>query len=74
MQDTDFEWYKTHVSELYSEFGAKCVTIKNKTILGVYDTYADGVLSTQKTWPLGTFIVQKLGPDETAYTEYIYSF
>ena len=72
MQDADFEWYKTHISELYSEFGVKYVVIKNKTVLGVYDTYADGVLATKKVEPLGTFIVQKLGPDKSVYTACIY--
>lgn len=73
MQDSDYEWFKKHCFEFFNEFGEKYIAIKNKTILGIYDTYADGVLSTKKAEPLGTFIVQKCGPDESAYTVYISS-
>lgn len=73
MQDADFEWFKENCYELFKRFGEKYVAIKNKTILGIYESYADGVISTMKSEPAGTFIVQKCGPDETAYTTYISS-
>ena len=68
MQESDFKWYKENFRDLFQKFGEKFVAIKNETVLGVYDTYADGVIETSKHEELGTFIVQQCGADESAYT------
>lgn len=73
MQDADFKWFVENLHDLYTQYGDAYIAIKNKTVLGAYSSYADGVLSTMKTEPLGTFIVQKCGADESAYTNYISS-
>lgn len=73
MQDADFLWFTEHCSDLFKRFGEKYIAIKNKSVLGVYSTYADGVRCTLKTEPVGTFIVQKCGENESAYTGYIAS-
>lgn len=69
----DFEWYMMNCAELFAEFGDKYVVIKGKKVLGAYDSYGEGVRAAQKTEPLGSFIVQKCGNDESAYTNYISS-
>ena len=71
MQDRDFSWFIEHYQELYTEYGHKFLAIKNKVVLGVYDSMIDGVKATAKTEPLGTFIVQECNGDESAYTSYI---
>lgn len=73
MQESDYKWFLENYNELFKRFGEVYVAIKNKTILGTYNSYAEGVLSTMKQEPLGTFIVQKCGKDESAYTNYISS-
>ena len=73
MQDADFMWFVEHCSELFEKFGSTYIAIKNKTVLGSYPTYADGVRFTSQTEQVGTFIVQKCGDDEAAYTGYISS-
>lgn len=73
MQDTDFIWFEQHCTELFKKFGEKYVAIKDKCVLGVYDSYADGVHTTMASEKPGTFIVQKCGEDESAYTGYIAS-
>lgn len=73
MQEADYKWFLDHFSDLYQEYGHTFLAIKNKTIIGVYDTYADGVKNAMQKEPLGTFIVQECGPDESAYTVYISS-
>lgn len=69
----DFEWFLNHFSELYKKYGDSYLVIKNKQVIGVYHSYSEAVYSTKKEEPLGTFIVQKCGCDETAYTNYISS-
>lgn len=73
MQESDFLWFKEHCPDLFRKFGEKYIAIKNKSVIGVYNTYAEGVRSALKTEQAGTFIVQKCGEDESAYTEYINS-
>lgn len=73
MQSEDYRWFLDNFEKLYQAYGSVFLAIKNKTVLGVYTTYADGVLTTMETEPVGTFIVQKCGEDESAYTNYIAS-
>ena len=69
----DFTWFVENIQELFSKYGEKYLAIKNKQIIGVYNTYAEGVNETKKIEALGTFIIQKCGADESAYTNYISS-
>ena len=72
-QNKDFEWYRDHLHELYAEYGTCTIAIKNKTVLGTYSNFGEAVRETAKTEEPGTFIVQRVGPDESAYTEYLFS-
>ena len=73
MQSSDFNWYKEHLEELFNEYGELYIAIKDKKVLGVYRSLREGVSETAKVEELGTFIVQKCGRDESAYTNYISS-
>ncbi|MBQ7152997.1 MAG: hypothetical protein IJR83_03550 [Clostridia bacterium] len=68
-QKSDFKWYKRNLRKLYEQYGDCYLAIKKKTVLGAYSSFAEGVHETEKREKLGTFIVQKCGPDESAYTE-----
>ena len=70
-QSQDFEWYKRNLLDLFQRFGYVVVAIKNKNVLGCYGSYSEAIHETAKTEKLGTFIVQQLGPDKSAYTVYI---
>ena len=74
MQSSDFNWYLDNLPSLYRSYGTHFVAIKDKSILGVYNTYAEAVNETKKTEDLGTFIVQQCGNDPSVYTNYISSF
>lgn len=69
----DYEWYLENYKQLFEEYGDSYVAIKNKKVIGVYNTYAEGVKNTEKTESIGSFIIQKCGQDETAFTNYISS-
>ena len=73
MQDEDFEWFIANYNDLFKEYGVSYLAIKNKAVLGVYDSYGDGVIETQKTEEPGTFIVQYCNGDESGYTATIAS-
>lgn len=63
----DFAWFKEHYKEFQDKYGDSFIVIKNKKILGIYNSYGTGVKETAKTEQLGTFIVQKCSPDYIAY-------
>lgn len=71
--DIDFEWYLAEFNNLYDTYGDSYVAIKNKKVIGVYNSFAEGVRETEKTEGLGAFIIQKCGRDESAYTTYVLS-
>ena len=72
-QAQDFKWFKENYEKLSQQYGTSYVVVKNKKIFGAYPTYADGVHETEKSEPLGTFIVQHCNGDESGYTGYIAS-
>lgn len=69
----DFAWFKEKYPEIQKKYGKAFVVIKNKKVLGAYDSYANGVRETLKTENLGTFIVQEVDPKRKAYCCYIAS-
>lgn len=71
--NNDYKWFVSNNKKLFKKYGAKYLAIKNKKVIGVYDSVGEGVEITQQTEKLGTFIVQKCGKDESAYTFYISS-
>lgn len=55
----DFVWFEENYRELQEQYGDSFLAIKNRNVIGVYDSYAAGVRETQKTEPIGTFIIQQ---------------
>lgn len=47
--------------------------IKDQKVGGIHSSFAEAFSDACKHFPVGSFIIQKLGPDEEAYTTYIYS-
>lgn len=74
MQSHDYTWFINHLPSLYEKYGDVYLAIKDEAVIGIFKSYADGVNETKKSEPLGTFIVQRCGRDESAYTNYISSF
>ena len=61
----DYRWFEEQYDRLRSIYGDSFLAIKNKRVLNAYSSYGDAVRETQKTEPLGTFIVQEcLGSGE----------
>ncbi len=74
MQDKDYAWFLENYSELYNKYGVSYLVIKNQTVLGAFNSYAEGVKAMIGKEELGTFIVQNCNGAETAYTNFISSF
>lgn len=69
---SDFNWFLNNYNDLYKQYGHKFLAIKDKKIIGVYDSVRQAVDEIKE--PLGTFIVQECNGDSSAYTNSIASF
>jgi fibrillarin-like rRNA methylase len=59
MQDQDFEYFIQNMESFYKQHGHKFLAIKNKNILGAYDSFNAALDETLKTELIGTFIIQE---------------
>jgi len=59
MQIKDFEYFEKNMSSLYRKYGRKFLAIKNRKVIGVYDTFPTALHETVKTEPPGTFLIQE---------------
>ena len=69
----EFDWYLENQGGLVKQYNGKHVVIKDRRVLGAYATAIEAVTETEKTEPLGTFLVQKVEPGSDAYTQTFYS-
>ena len=60
MQNQDYEYFLENMENLYAEHGNKFAAVKNKNILGVYDTFEEALETTMKNEELGTFLIQRI--------------
>ena len=65
----DFNWFLNNYDDLYRRYGHKFLVIKNKHILGAYDSVREALDNTNEM--PGTFIVQECNGNPSAYTFYI---
>lgn len=70
----DFYWFLDNYDDIYKTYGHKIIVIKNKEILGTFDSFVSAIKETSKKYELGTFIVQECNGDESGYTNYISSW
>lgn len=63
-----FDYYVSHQKDLFQKYGEKILVIMNNTVVDVYDDYTVAILESRKKYAPGTYIIQKGGNDESAYT------
>jgi fibrillarin-like rRNA methylase len=59
MQEQDFEYFIQNMGDFYKRYGHKFLVIKNKNIIGSYDTFNTALDETLKKESAGTFIIQE---------------
>ena len=71
--EKEFNYYIENQNKLLKRYNNKYVVIKNKKVIGVYDSEVKAVQETSKNEPLGTFLVQKCTPGKESYTQTYHS-
>lgn len=66
-QESDFKWFKGEMADLFTNLGRCHVIVRNKEVIGVYDTFKDAISKATSLYDDGTYIVQEVGPDDSVY-------
>jgi len=69
----EFEFYLAHQDEMVEKYDGKYIVIKDGRVLGSYNDELTAVRETQKSYELGTFLVQKVSPGTEDYTQTFHS-
>ena len=69
----EFDWYIAHQDEIVKQYDGRYVVIKDCKVIGAFDDQASAIAETTKTYALGTFLVQKVEPGSSAYSQTFHS-
>ena len=70
MQADDFKWFVEHYDELFEKYGMSYLAIKDRSVLGSFDSPKAAISAVSKEYPLGSFIIQLCNGNESGYTNY----
>ena len=73
MLKQEFEYFLKHQKEFAEKYNGKYIVIKNKQVIGVFDSELEAVEETSKNEKMGTFLVQKCEPGDASYTQTFHS-
>ena len=73
MLEKEFKYYLDNQGKLVKQYNGKFIVIKNKTVIGAYDTEMDAYNETLKEHKLGTFLIQRCLPGEESHTATFHS-
>ncbi|MDD4730199.1 MAG: hypothetical protein PHN55_15790 [Dysgonamonadaceae bacterium] len=68
-----FEWYLKNQQDLVNRYNGKILVIKDKEIVGVYDSEDIALFEASKKFGLGNFLIQLCTPGNDAYTQTFHS-
>ena len=73
MLKDEFRYFLKNKDKLVEEYNGKFIVIKNKKVLGAYDSELEAVEKTSMTEEIGTFLVQKCEHGNESFTQNFYS-
>jgi hypothetical protein len=73
MLDAEYKYYIDHQQELLQLYKGRFIVIKDKTVVGDYDSQAAAYLNSIKKFELGTFIIQECTEGNSGYTQTYHS-
>lgn len=64
----ELEYFIANQEQLVDQYAGKVLVIKDQRVIGAYDTSLEAYTEAQKTYELGTFMLQPCVPGPGAYT------
>jgi len=71
--EKEFEYYLQHQGDIVKKYEGKFVVIKDKEVIGAYNSEIEALRETSKSFALGTFLIQKCEPGPESYTQTYHS-
>ncbi len=71
--EKEFKYFLDHQKELVKKYGGKFIVIKNRGVIGAYDTEIEAFEETKKAHKLGTFLIQECKSGTEVYTQTFHS-
>jgi hypothetical protein len=71
--EKEFEFYLENQTELVKKYQGKFLVIKDRTVIGAFDTEIEAIESASSQHELGTFLVQICEPGPESYTQTFHS-
>lgn len=71
--EKEFKYYLEHQEELVKKYNGKFIVIKNREVIGAFDSELEAINTTSEQYELGTFLVQKCEPGSESYTQTYHS-
>lgn len=69
MLQEQFNYYLDNQIDLVKKYNGKFIVIKDKSVVGVFDTEIDAYNDSVKKYEMGTFLIQECKPGEESYTQ-----
>lgn len=66
-KDNDFSFFVKNYQLLFDKYGHKFLAIRNKEILGAFDSVIEAIEELSETYEPGNYIIQECTGDESAY-------
>jgi hypothetical protein len=68
MLKKEFEYYVSHQDKLVKKYRDKFIVIMGEKVVDTFDTFEDALLTSQKKYKLGTFLIHLCQPGVDNYT------
>jgi hypothetical protein len=59
MLEKEFQFYQDHQQELAEKYHGKFLVIRGQEVVGVYGSELEAYSAAKKSFPIGTFLIQK---------------
>ena len=69
MLKQEFEYYLANQEEFVKQYKGKFLVIKDKKIVGVYNSEIEAYTDSVQKYELGTFLIQECQPGSENYTQ-----
>jgi hypothetical protein len=67
--EKEFKYYLEHQDDLVKKYNGKFIVIKDRKVIGAFDSELEAIEKTAEKHELGTFLVQKCEPGSESYTQ-----
>ncbi len=67
----DYNYYIDNLETLKQQYNNKLIIIKDKQVVGFYDTEQAAILASLSKYEIGTFLIQYVSDDKSSYTLFV---